>query len=149
MRSGRNVLQSELSAYLVEFAEMEGVPVERSENGLASYRWFDRYWLDEDRLPFFIEDSGELAGFCLVRVIEGGWNIAEFGIRRERRRAGVGRCSVDVLASAARSAGASHLRADVHHWNERALRFWSACGFRPIGEAEGIVPTRLVLDPLA
>ena len=86
----RDALRSELSGYLMELAEMEGVPLERRIDGSPAYRWFDRYWVDDDRIPFFIEVSGEIAGFCLVRVMDAGWSIAEFGIRREWRRKGHG-----------------------------------------------------------
>lgn len=144
----RDALRSELSGYLMELAEMEGVPLERRIDGSPAYRWFDRYWVDDDRIPFFIEVSGEIAGFCLVRVMDAGWSIAEFGIRREWRRKGMGRRSVEALASIARGAGARHLRADVQSWNEGAFCFWTACGFRPTREGDGVVSTRLVLEPV-
>ncbi len=145
--SGREALQSVLSDYLDELAAMQGVPVARSHDGSVAYRWFDHYWLDVDRLPFLIHTSGAIAGFCLIRVMDGGWTIAEFGIRREWRRRGVGRDAVAALATIAASAGARHLHADVASWNDRALRFWSACGFRQIAEADGVATTQLVLNP--
>ena len=124
---------------------MEGVPLERRVDGSPAYPWFDRYWLDDDRIPFLIEVSRAIAGFCLVRVMDGGWSIAEFGIRPEWRRQGVGSRSVEVLASIARRAGARHLRADVHSWNDGAICFWTACGFRPTRQADGLVSVRLTL----
>ena len=146
--SGREALRSLLSDYLIEFAAMEGVPVAGSADVPPQYRWFDQYWLDADRLPFAIHASeGETAGFCLIRVMDGGWNIAEFGIRREWRRRGIGRRAVTALAAIASSAGATHLRADVADWNDGALRFWLACGFRQIAESDGVATTRRVLDP--
>jgi hypothetical protein len=84
--ASREVLRSELSEYLVEFARMEGVPVQRAADGSHAYQWFDAYWVEDDRMPFFIEDAGEIVGFCLIRAIHGGWTIAEFGIRAQRRR---------------------------------------------------------------
>jgi ribosomal protein S18 acetylase RimI-like enzyme len=145
--ASREVLRSELSEYLVEFARMEGVPVQRAADGSPAYEWFDACWVEDDRMPFFIEDAGEIVGFCLIRAIHGGWTIAEFGIRPERRREGVGRRSVELLAKQARGAGADHLRADVKSWNERAVCFWTACGFEEVGAAGGILSTRLTLDP--
>jgi GNAT superfamily N-acetyltransferase len=78
--------------------------------------------------------------------MDDGWNVAEFGIRPEWRRRGLGRESVGALASAAKSAGAGDLRADVHEWNDRALRFWTSCGFVPVSVTGGVVSTRLALD---
>ena len=110
------------------------------------YRWFDHYWRDEHRLPFFIEANGSVVGFCLIRVMDGGWNVAEFGVRPERRREGLGRAAVAAIASAAQNAEADHLRADAHDWNERALRFWTSCGFVPEAATGGIISTRLTLN---
>jgi ribosomal protein S18 acetylase RimI-like enzyme len=78
--------------------------------------------------------------------MDGGWNIAEFGISPEWRRRGIGRRAADELARAARRAGATHLRADVQCWNERAFRFWTACGFVPVVASGGVISTRLMLD---
>ena len=145
----RDALRRELSDYLVEFAEMEGVPVARSADGNPDYRWFDRYWVDADRMPFFIETGSAIAGFCLIRVLDGDWNIAEFAIRPEWRRQRVGRRSVEVLAQKARLSGADQLIADVHTWNDRALKFWAACGFRQVRAKDGIVHAQLPLEPNA
>jgi ribosomal protein S18 acetylase RimI-like enzyme len=146
--SDRGALREELSAYLLEFAELERVPAPSPEQGLAAYRWFDLYWSSEDRLPFLIRASGSVAGFCLVRVMDGGWNIAEFAINPAWRRQGVGGQAVNALARAAKQAGADHLRADVHAWNHRGLSFWQACGFTAEQMQAGIVPTRLRLEPV-
>jgi ribosomal protein S18 acetylase RimI-like enzyme len=91
--------------------------------------------------------TGALVGFCLIRVMDGGWNVAEFGIRSEWRRKGLGGEAVAALVSAATSRGATHLRADVHEWNERALKFWTSCGFMPVVTTGEVVSTRLTLTP--
>ena len=116
---------------------MEGVDVEWLQDGVQAYRWFDEYWRDEQRLPFLIEESGTVVGFRLIRAMDDGWNVAEFAIRAEWRRRGLGRESVDALASAAKSAGAGHLRADVHEWNDLALRFWTSCWVSCAGHGHG------------
>lgn len=143
----RDALRRELSEYLVELAENEGVSVTRSPNGEPAYRWFDDYWLSDDRLPFFIEVEGVVGGFCLIRMLDSAWNIAEFGVRPEQRRQRVGHRTVGALANQARSSGADHLRADVHDWNEPALRFWTACGFHRVQTADGIIQTQFPLEP--
>ncbi|MFL5959152.1 MAG: GNAT family N-acetyltransferase [Gaiellaceae bacterium] len=108
------------------------------------YPNFDAYWHEPERIPFLIEDQGEVAGLCLVRRRGDGWEIAEFAIVPERRRGGVGRAAVKALAELARAEGAKHLTAKVHPDNTRALPFWLAAGFREI-EASGSIVTRLEL----
>ena len=119
----RQALRAQLSDYLEEFAEMEGVEVETADDGTPVYRWFDHYWRDEHRLPFFIEAAGTAVGFCLIRVIDDGWNVAEFAICRERRREGLGRAAVGAIASAAEKAGkpSSRRRARVERTRAQLL----------------------------
>lgn len=143
--SDRDAVRLQLSAYLLEFAEMQGVRAPLSEDGVPLYRWFDLYWSADDRIPFLVRARGRVAGFCLVRVMDGGWNVAEFGVDPEWRRRGIGRQAVDALAGVAEQAGATHLRADVHAWNGRALSFWQSCGFTPEPVDGGIVQTRRTL----
>ncbi len=54
------------------------------------YPWFDAYWTDPNRHPFTIHRHATLAGFALVRLDTGSTHMAEFGILREHRRAGIG-----------------------------------------------------------
>ena len=108
------------------------------------YPYFDAYWREPERLPFLIDEDGEVVGLCLIRVRDGGWDIAEFSVTPERRLSGVGRQAVEAVAERARSAGASHLQAKVHPDNRAALPFWLAVGFRE-REAPGVIVTRRTL----
>ena len=92
-------------------------------------------------MPFLVEADGNVVGFCLIRVRDGGWDVAEFSITPDRHRAGVGRAAVEAVADRARSPGATHLQAKVHPDNLRALPFWLAVGFCEHAEA-GVVVTR-------
>ena len=105
------------------------------------YPYFDAYWQEPERLPFLVEAGGAVVGLCLIRVRDDGWDIAEFTVVPERRRAGVGRAAVEAVAELARGAGATHLIAKVHPDNRPALPFWLAAGFREI-EAQGPIVTR-------
>ncbi|MFZ2034565.1 MAG: GNAT family N-acetyltransferase [Candidatus Dormiibacterota bacterium] len=107
---------------------------------------FDAYWAEPNRMPFLIESRGEVVGFCLIRVRDDGWSIAEFSVVPEQRRAGVGRAAVDVVAESARAAGAERLEAKVHPDNREALPFWIAIGFHEVS-ASGVVVTRRYLPP--
>jgi GNAT superfamily N-acetyltransferase len=108
------------------------------------YPYLDAYWSEPERLPFLIDEDGEVAGFCLIRVRDGGWDIAEFSVTPARRLSGVGRLTVEAVVERARAAGAAHLQAKVHPDNQKALPFWLAVGFRE-QEAPGVIVTRLAL----
>ena len=129
----RELLRQLLFDYLLEF-----------DGRTDPYPYLDAYWVEPDRLPFLIEDDGEVAGLCLVRVRDGGWSIAEFYVVPERRLGGVGRAAVDEVAALGRSAGAAHLEAKVHLANQRALPFWLSVGFEVV-DSSGVVITRRAL----
>jgi len=105
------------------------------------YPYLDAYWQEPKRLPFLIETGGDSIGLCLIRVRDGGWEIAEFTVVAGRRRDGIGRAAVEALARLARAAGATHLLAKVHPDNTEALPFWLAAGFRETA-ADGPIVTR-------
>jgi ribosomal protein S18 acetylase RimI-like enzyme len=130
MRGDRPRLRGLLAEYLFEF-----------DGRTEPYPYFDAYWSEPERLPFLIEADGEVVGLCLIRIRDGGWDIAEFSITPDHRRSGMGRAAVDAVAERARAAGAAHLQAKVHPDNREALPFWVAVGFRVEGEA-GVVVTR-------
>jgi predicted acetyltransferase len=81
----RNVLKEMLYEY-----EKEMLGGEPSE-----YKYLDSYWQKPNRFPFFIEVDEKIAGFVLINdynlVNKNGKNIAEFYIRKEFRRNGVGK----------------------------------------------------------
>ncbi|WP_310502472.1 GNAT family N-acetyltransferase [Paenibacillus qinlingensis] len=66
-----------------------------NEYGLFDYMYLDHYWTEEGRYPFFIMQSGKLAGFVLVREIADSkssiFSIAEFFILRKYRGQGIGK----------------------------------------------------------
>jgi ribosomal protein S18 acetylase RimI-like enzyme len=128
----RDQLRRLLAAYLLEL-----------DGTTEPYRYFDAYWSEPERLPFLIEASGEVVGVCLIRVLDGGWHIAEFSISPEKRRQGIGGETVEELAGRARADGATHLEAKVHRRNDRGLAFWRAAGFEPVaGTGEKLVTRR-------
>jgi ribosomal protein S18 acetylase RimI-like enzyme len=126
----REQLRRLLADYLLEF-----------DGRTEPYPYFDAYWHEPERLPFLVEADGDVVGFCLIRVRDGGWDVAEFSITPDRRRTGVGRAAVEAVADRARSAGATHLQAKVHPDNLQALPFWLAVGFCEQAAA-GVVVTR-------
>ena len=89
------VLHRLMQLYLHGTSEYTGD--EANENGEFSYRYFDEYWREPDRLPFLIYSGDNLAGFVLVNshtvILDqgAGRSIAEFFVMRKYRRLGVGR----------------------------------------------------------
>ena len=126
----RELVRRLLAEYLFEF-----------DARVEPYPYLDAYWTESERQPFLVEADGNVVGLCLVRIRDNGWNIAEFSVVPEQRRAGVGRAAVDALAERARAAGAAYLEAKVHPNNRDALPFWLAVGFRQVA-APGVVVTR-------
>jgi ribosomal protein S18 acetylase RimI-like enzyme len=130
-RSDRELLRQLIADYLYEF-----------DGRTEPYSYFDAYWEEPERLPFLIEQDGEVAGFCLIRILDDCWHIAEFSVVPARRRGGIGRSTVDELAEKARAAGARVLEAKVHPDNEGALPFWLASDFEIVSGPEPIVTRR-------
>jgi len=95
------VLRRMLQLYLYDFTEFSGDDVD--QHGEFAYRYLDHYWApasdDGDRFPFFIRVDGRLAGFALVRLVDGHHEMAEFFVMRRYRRAGVGaRAAKDLFS---------------------------------------------------
>jgi ribosomal protein S18 acetylase RimI-like enzyme len=127
----RETLRRLLADYLREF-----------DGSTEPYIYFDAYWEESERVPFLIDADGAAVGLCLVRALGDRWQIAEFSVVPERRRNGIGRAAVDVLAERARRAGASELEAKVRPDKREALAFWLATGFEVVSAPDSIVTRR-------
>jgi predicted acetyltransferase len=126
----RELLRRLVADYLFEF-----------DGRTEPYPDFDAFWAEPERLPFLIEADAEVVGFCLIRVRDDCWSIAEFSVVPEHRRAGIGRAAVNAIAERALAAGGEHLEAKVHLDNRKALAFWLAVGFHEVAVA-GVIVTR-------
>ena len=121
----RELLRRLLADYLFEF-----------DGRTDPYPDFDAYWAVPDHMPLLIESRGEVVGFCLIRVRDDGWTIAEFSVVPEHAGpASDGRRSTMVVQSA-RAAGAMRLEAKVNPDNREALPFWIAVGFHEVSARE-------------
>lgn len=93
--SEKSVLRQLMELYAYDFSQFDGADV--NEHGWYGYTYFDHYWTDESRHPFFIRVAGKLAGFvlvneyCYVAKEAGTKSMAEFFVMRKYRRKGVGR----------------------------------------------------------
>ena len=101
----------------------------------TNYPYRDAYWSEPGRHAFFIQRSGCVVGFAFVRdpistkltVHE----IAEFYVKPESRRQGVGRRA--VLAIWQRFPGQWEVQ--VHARNSGAVQFWTLCAEEVATEA--------------
>jgi len=128
--SAKPVLAGLLQLYLHDFTDFE--PREIGPDGQYPYAYLDEYWSSapgEQRYPFLIRDDGALAGFAMVRVVNGVNVLSEFFVLRGHRRRGVGEAAARQVF--ARLPG----RWLVHEVpaNVPAQRFWR----RVIGEVTG------------
>lgn len=70
---------------------------EIGEDGTFAYKYFDRYFIESDRLAFFIreKDSDKLLGFAMINTYmqhsESGHSIAEFMILPKYRHQKIGK----------------------------------------------------------
>ena len=83
------VLRKLMELCQYDYSEFENSDVD--EHGLFGYKYLDNYWTEDGRHPFIVRVGDKLAGFALVRVIEGTANMAEFFIMRRYRRSGIGK----------------------------------------------------------
>ena len=117
--SEKSDLWSDLQDYIDEMRAYDD-DIERV-GGIYEYKWFDHYWVDVKRWPFWAIVDGERAGFALLRREDSGeMEIAEFYIRPRFRRGGAGLAFARVVL--AKRPGPwliSEYRA-----NEGAVRFW-------------------------
>lgn len=88
----KSVLHNLMELCQHDYSEFNGEEV--NEHGLFGYRYLDHYWTEAGRYPYFLRAGGKLAGFALVRTLEGSngptYSLAEFFILRKYRRQGVG-----------------------------------------------------------
>ncbi len=90
----KEVLYRLLELYQYDFSQFDLRDL--NSHGLYGYKYFDHYWTEEGRHPFFITVDDQLAGFVLVSdfcyLCEPGEanSISEFFVMKKYRRKGVG-----------------------------------------------------------
>ena len=93
--SQKSVLRNMLELY--EYDMSVYTDEELNDCGLYGYKYFDYYWNEEKRFPYFIKCENVLCGFVLVNDYcytlkgEEAMSIAEFFIMNKYRRFGIGR----------------------------------------------------------
>lgn len=83
--SKKAIMKKYLDEYLEELSQFDD-NIKFDDQGTPIYKWFEFYWNDEGRYPFFFYIDDEIAGICLVREVrEGAFEIAEFYVRNSFR----------------------------------------------------------------
>lgn len=86
--SEKDMLWSQMQAYIPEFIPYEDI---EAVDGVYAYKWFEHYWADEDRWPFWAMADEDRVGFALLcRDGNGAMEMAEFYIRPQFRRRDIG-----------------------------------------------------------
>lgn len=81
-------------------------------------------------------------GRCWTADADGELHLLDFAVRADRRRQGIGRAVLDVLAARAAGQGAA-VRLTVWSTNADARRLYRAVGFAEVDETGGYVVMRL------
>lgn len=93
----------------------------------APYPYFDAYWTEPGRHPFFVVEQGKRMGFVLIRgpesTTDGTHQVAEFFVEPDHRNTGVG--SRAFTAVLRRLPGSWTLQA--YRSNRSAVAFWASC----------------------
>lgn len=139
--SEKTELRRALDPYLIAHADI--VDPQRRHGDPTAYPYFDAYWTEPDRRPFWIVVSGEAVGFALInRHSPSGLGcdaaVAEFCVLPPWRRAGIGLAAARAVF--ATTPGLWELQ--VYEATAPALAFWP----RAIAAAGGREVTEVSLD---
>ena len=116
-------LKAMLDPYLIEHADQ--VDPQGVHGDPRSYDFFDPYWVDPARHPYWIVADGERIGFCLVNAHAPSGQpidhaVAEFCVLPPYRRGGRGQAAVRAVL--ARHPGQWELQ--VYRGNAQGFDFW-------------------------
>ena len=139
-RSDARLIQSLLDDYLHELSGHRELPVGATD--AASYGHLDAYWCEPGRHAFLIKLRDHPVGFALIRdpasTGSAVHQLAEFYVRPEIRRRGIGRDAVlEIWGS---FPGEWELQ--IHARNAGAMRFWRSCVERKTGEPPRVCEVR-------
>ena len=106
--------------YLVELSEFDP-DIKFDDKGVPIYEWFDCYWVDKDRFPFFFIVDGEVAGMALIRELKNmQYEFAEFYVLPEFRKDG----NAIWFASEIVNLFDGEFVFSTRFTNPRAIKFW-------------------------
>ena len=114
------VLSALMQKYRRDYREFMGDDVSH-EGGSDFGPYYDLYWVEPTRHPYFIHDEGALVGLALAREYDHlCYEVAEFFVLLEHRRQGIGTAA--ALALFQHFKGSWRVAQDVR--NTQAQTFW-------------------------
>ena len=129
----KSVLRHLMELYAYDFSEYDNADV--NQHGLYGYTYFDYYWTENTRNPFFIKVDGKLAGFCI------GWILGEFGqieplgVHLGFQGIGLGKALEIAVMNAMWNLGVRRVFIDHVSTNEIAISNSQAIGFNQVNTA--------------
>ena len=60
----KEILKNLMEKYRYEFSQYDDL--DTNNLGLYGYDYFDNYWTENNRFPFFIKVNNKLAGFIMI-----------------------------------------------------------------------------------
>ena len=117
----KDIMKNLLDEYLTELAEFDP-HITFDENGKPIYKWFDCYWQEADRFPFFYIIDGEIAGMAMIRAVgELGYEVAEFYVLPKYRKNGNALWFAEELIKMFEG----QIEIGTRIANTRAVKFWT------------------------
>ena len=106
--------------YLTELSEFDP-DIKFEEDGTPIYKWYDCYWVDKDRFPFYFIVDGQIAGLAMIRELSPmQYDFAEFYVCPEFRKDG----NAIWFASELTQLFDGEFVFSTRFTNPRAIKFW-------------------------
>ena len=107
------------------------------ENDSFTLPWsrasYEELWpLDSIRI-WVARKAGEMVGYYLVQTVGEEAELHTFAVKREYRKAGIGRALMDHMLDRARESGVRNIYLQVRPTNDAARGLYSELGFQDVG----------------
>ncbi len=114
-------LRGLLNEYLTELSQFDP-DIKFDKNNVPIYKWLDCYFSDYKRQAYYLKVDDNVAGFCLVRLVDNSkYEIAEFYVKPQFRASG----NSGWFATQIINLYPLSLEIATRHTNPRAVKFWS------------------------
>lgn len=106
--------------YLIELSKFDS-DIEFDNTGIPIYNWYDCYWEDKNRFPFYFFVNDRIAGFAMIRELGNMlYNFAEFYICPEFRKDN----NAIWFATEIANLFEGQFKFSTKFKNPRAIKFW-------------------------
>lgn len=107
--------------YLLELSQFDP-DIKFDEKGMPIYKWFEYYWDDKNRFPFYFIVDNEIAGFAMIRELDNMlYDFAEFYVCPQFRKDG----NAIWFATEITNLFEGQFVFSARFTNPRAIKFWS------------------------